>query len=189
MMDLQETLRVIAEHQGNAVVITTMSTAKVWPLVSNKEELNLPLRGCMGKASSIGLGLALARPDVKVIVLDGDGSLLMNLGSLVTIANMGPKNLYHFVFENQVYQLTGGQPIPGRGRRDFTAMARAAGFSRTHDFGDIESFAREASKVLGEEGPVFVCLKIRSGGKLPPFPRRNTPEAMQEVKAALAKAG
>ena len=69
----------------------------------------------MGKASSIGLGIALARPDKKVLVIDGDGSLLMNLGSLVTVANMSPKNLVHFVYQNGTYGVSGGQPIPGSG--------------------------------------------------------------------------
>ena len=71
----------------------------------------------MGKGSSIALGLALARPDIPIILFDGDGSLEMNLGSLVTVANKAPKNLYHFVIQNGVYAMTGGQPI--RERRKF----------------------------------------------------------------------
>ena len=68
----------------------------------------------MGKASSVGLGVALARPDVRVLVLDGDGSLLMNLGSLVTIASQAPKNLVHVVFDGATYDTSGAQPTPGK---------------------------------------------------------------------------
>ena len=84
----------------------------------------------MGSASSIALGIALAQPSRKVIVMDGDGSLLMQLGSLVTIAGAAPENLYHFVFENGVYATSGGQPLPAEGRLDFEMMARGAA-SRT----------------------------------------------------------
>ena len=67
-------------------------------------------------------------------MLDGDGSLLMNLGSLVTIANMAPPNLVHFVFENEIYRTSGGQPIPGVGKISFTGFAKAAGYANVHDF-------------------------------------------------------
>jgi len=77
----------------------------------------------MGLASSHALGLALGRPDKRVIVLDGDGSLLMNLGSLVTIGAAAPPNLYHFVCENGTYEANGGHPIPGRDKVDFAGFA------------------------------------------------------------------
>jgi len=65
-----------------------------------------------GKASSVGLGLALARPETKVLIFDGDGSLVMNLGTMLTICNMAPPNLIHFLFENRIYRTTGGSPSP-----------------------------------------------------------------------------
>src|SRR5439155_23105294 len=105
-------------QRGEALVLTTMSSARGWGGVSTRPELDLPISGAMGKASSVGLGLALAQPSRKVIVLDGDGSLLMNLGSLVTIGGMAPKNLIVVVCQNGVYEVTGGQPIPGVERLD-----------------------------------------------------------------------
>ena len=125
MIDGLEAQNVISRYRGDAVVVTTMSTNFEWPQVSTNPDLDLMFSGAMGKASSVGLGVALARPDKKVIVLDGDGSLLMNLGSLVTIANMAPPNPVHFVFENEVYRTTGGQLIPGAVKSSFTGLAAA----------------------------------------------------------------
>jgi phosphonopyruvate decarboxylase len=122
----------------------------------------------MGKASSTGLGIALALPHQRVWVLDGDGSLLMNLGSLVTIAAMRPANLVHVVMDNRIYWTTGGQPIPGADQVDFPTLARGAGFTRVHTFDDTEAFQRDMPRVMREDGPVFVDLRVKVG----PLPRR-----------------
>ncbi|MFN8534723.1 MAG: thiamine pyrophosphate-dependent enzyme [Dehalococcoidia bacterium] len=104
-----EAIRAIAAARTDQVVVTTMTSIFEWDAVVGDDRRHLPLIGCMSKASSVALGVALARPDVEVLCLDGDGSLLMNLGSLATIAQAAPKNLVHFVFENRVYNITGGQ--------------------------------------------------------------------------------
>jgi len=143
--------------------------------------------GAMGKASSVGLGVALARPDRKVIVLDGDGSLLMNLGSLVTIANMAPPNLIHFVFENDVYRTTGGQPIPRAGKISFTGLAAAAGYANVHEFADLESLERNIEAVFNEVGPTLVCLKIVPTSERSPFPLTTFLSIIPRFKAALQR--
>jgi phosphonopyruvate decarboxylase len=142
----------------------------------------------MSKASSFGLGLALARPDRKMVVLDGDGGLLMNLGSLVTIANMAPANLVHFVFENGVYRTSGGQPIPGKLKVDFAAMAKDAGFEKVYTFSNGEDFSSNVKQILHEKGPTFVYLKVavHVEEKLPPFPTRTTADCFRHLKKALA---
>ena len=109
----------ISNTRGSAIVVSTMTANRYWDQVSVLRELDLPVFGGMGKASSIGLGLALALSDRKVFVLDGDGSLLMNLGSLVTISDAKPENLIHFVFEDEVYFTTGSQPIPNSSNFSF----------------------------------------------------------------------
>jgi phosphonopyruvate decarboxylase len=113
----------------------------------------------MGLASSHGLGLALGRPDKRVVVLDGDGSLLMNLGTLVTAAELAPRNFFHFVCENGTYEANGGHPIPDQGA-DFAAMARAAGYPHAHDFADLASFATALPSLLTTPGPVFATLHV-----------------------------
>src|SRR5476649_1270187 len=96
-------LKVLARHRGDAVVVATYQAAFDWMRIA-PHALNYVSIGAMGQASSHALGLALGRPDRRVIVLDGDGSLLMNLGTLVTIAAAAPRNLLHFVCENGVYE-------------------------------------------------------------------------------------
>ena len=183
-MDATAALRAIAERRGEAVVLTTMMVSRGWAAVSTRPELDLPLGGAMGKLSSVGLGIALAKPERRVIVLDGDGSLLMNLGTLVTIGGMAPRNLVHVVCQNGVYEVTGGQPIPGVERLDFSQMALGAGFKRAETFDDLDALERALPGLIAGDGPTFVTLKLR------PFtwadgPRRPTIQAVEELTNAL----
>ena len=84
------------------MVVPTMQSNRRWSLVSSRPDLDLPLTGCMGKASSMALGLALAQPKTRVIVIDGDGSLLMNLGTFVTIGEQAPAHLIHVSFDERM---------------------------------------------------------------------------------------
>jgi phosphonopyruvate decarboxylase len=121
----------------------------------------------MGKASSFGLGVALARPDVPVWVLDTDGALLMNLGSLVTIARSKPANLVHFVYDNEAYDTTGGQPTPGAGIVDFKAVALSAGYPAAHAYDELEEIEEDLPSILAGPKPVLVVLKVASLGRRP----------------------
>ena len=187
-----DAVRIVDEHRGDAVIITTMGAGNLrfgLPSVTRREELDFPMMGCMGKASSIGLGLALARPERKVLVLDGDGSLLMNLGSLVTIGNKAPENLYHFVFENGVYAVTGGQPVPGEGKTSFQGMAREAGYAGAYEFDDTEDLATNIDSVLRQKGPVLIGLKIVPEIENTPVQfRQRSPRNTRTVMAELPKA-
>jgi phosphonopyruvate decarboxylase len=157
-------LKALARHVNDRdIVLPVYSTAFDW-IAIRPHPLNYLAHGAMGLASSHALGLALGRPDRRVIVLDGDGSLLMNLGSLVTIAEAAPKNLIHFVCENGTYEANGGHPIPNRGRVDFAGFARAAGYRSVHAFADLQNFEQQAGAVLAEPGPVFVDLKVTPSG-------------------------
>src|SRR5882724_13690509 len=119
MMDRKKTLAAIARHVTDAdIVLPVYSTAFDW-IDIRPSPLNYLSHGAMGLASSHALGLALGRPDKRVIVLDGDGSLLMNLGSLVTIGAAAPPNLVHFVSRNGTYEENGGHPIPNQ-KADFS---------------------------------------------------------------------
>ena len=160
MMESFEAEKVISRHRQNAIVVTTMTADREWPQISSDHGLDITSPHAMGKASSFGLGLALALPAKKVIVLDGDGALLMNLGSLVTIANMAPTNLIHFVLENDVYRTTGGQPIPGAGKVNFRGLAREAGYRHVYEFDKLEDLESSIETIMNETGPTFVCLKV-----------------------------
>jgi len=124
---------------------------------------------------------------MKVFVLDGDGSLLMNLGSLVTIANMAPPNLVHFLFQNGVYRISGGQPIPRANEISFTSFAAAAGYASVHQFEDLESLANNLGAITNGKGPTFICLKIVPCRQRPPFPLTWTASIISRFQAALRR--
>ena len=121
----------------------------------------------MGQASSHGLGLAIGLPDQKIIVLDGDGSLLMNLSTLTTISNAAPTNLIHFVVENGTYEANGGHPVPAQGKADLAAMARAAGYAEARTYEGLNQFAADLLDLLATPGPVFAALKVEAGDAPP----------------------
>ncbi len=188
-----DAVRIMDEHRGDGVIVATMNAGNVnfgLPSVTKHEQLDLPLGGCMGKASSVGLGLALAQPDRKIIVLDGDGSLLMNLGTIVTISNKAPENFYHFVFDNGVYAVTGGQPVPGAESASFEGMAREAGYAATYEIDDTEELSTRIHDILQQRGPVLVCLKVTPEIENTPIysrtrSRRTMQVAIQELGEAL----
>ena len=130
-------------------------------------DLNYVSTGAMGQASSHALGLAIGSPDRQVIVLDGDGSLLMNLGSLVTIATVRPQHFLHLVFENGVYEVNGEHPTPGAGHVEFSAMAIAAGYQNAVCFSELGAFEAALPALLAAEGPVMAVLKIIPGEAYP----------------------
>lgn len=161
MMNRLECLKILAEHVTDEIVAPTYSCATDWMAV-NDRPLNYYGFGAMGLASSHALGLALARPEKRVIVLDGDGSLLMNLGTLVTIGAVQPKNFVHFVGHNGSYEANGGALLPNQDL-DFAAFARTAGYKSAHTFTDIDDFAAKVGDVIKAEGPVFGNLVIEQG--------------------------
>jgi thiamine pyrophosphate-dependent acetolactate synthase large subunit-like protein len=164
MIDNDAAVKLIDGKRGDAVIIATMNANNVnfgLPSLTTKQTLDFPVSGAMGKASSVALGLALAQPDRKVMVLDGDGSLLMNLGTMVTVANKTPENLCHVLFDNGVYAVTGGQPVPGAGRADWEMLGQAAGYAATFSFDNLEDLTNGIDEVMAATGPVFVHLTIK----------------------------
>src|SRR6266481_3682060 len=143
-MRRQDAIAALVAQRGGAITITTEQAIGAWRAAvsepANQIPEHLDIVGCMGSASTIGLGIALARPERRVIVVDGDGSLLMQLGSLVTIAGAAPANFYHFVFENGVYETSGSQPLPAEGRFNLHEMARASGYAHSAQYADAEAF-------------------------------------------------
>src|SRR5580700_9438646 len=160
MMRRDQCFRILARHVQGEIVVPVYQAAQEWRGVKPDHALTYYSIGAMGQASSCALGLALGRPDKRVIVLDGDGSLLMNLGTLVTIASQKPANLLHFVCENGIYEANGGHPIPGRDRLDFAALARAAGYPLTDAIATLDVFEGKIAGLLKQSGPVFVDLKL-----------------------------
>jgi phosphonopyruvate decarboxylase len=162
----EDALRAIAAARGDAVCIPTMTTSPAWRTIA-PDDLSVGCVGFMGGASSLGLGLALARPERRVLVFDGDGSLLMQLGSLATVAGARPRNLVHFLFKNGVYHTSGAQETPGGLTVDFVTMARAAGYRVAVAIGELDELKRRLPSLLAAEGPSFVELHTTLADQTP----------------------
>lgn len=191
MIPLNEALRIIEERRDDAIVLPTMTGGNGWRELTRNEAMDLPVSGAMGKASSIALGLCLAQPQRKIIVVDGDDSLLMNLGSLVTIGGKAPENLYHFVMHNGVYAVTGGQTVPNADGITFSGLAKGAGYANSFEFDDLEDFATSIDEIFAARGPVMIALKSEpvienTPEEMRPRVARRTPEAIKELKETLS---
>ena len=183
-MPLAEALEVIHRQRLEAVVITTMGAAREWQQLEPHPKDFVYMPSSMGQGPPLGLGIAIAQPEQRVIVVNGDGCLLMNLGCLVTITAQAPQNFTLIIIDNGVYEVTGGQAtIADASRRaddrsiDFQAMARASGFEHVYEFDDIESWRYE-HEVMHDEGPICIVLKttvktVDAGARSPgPAPER-----------------
>lgn len=125
---------------------------------------NFYMLGSMGLASSIGFGLAYNLPNRRVIVIDGDGNILMNLGSLATIGHFGPNNLIHIVLDNEMHASTGGQPTVSN-TVNLERVASAAGFRIAKRVGSTEGLHTAIKEALNSEGPSFILAKVERGEK------------------------
>jgi len=184
-------------RRDDEVVITTMGSAREWMRFGEPHPLDIVLvPSSMGHGTSLGLGLALARPDRRIIVCTGDGSLLMNLGSLVSIVAASVPNLVVIVFDNGVYEVTGQQPTAGgAGARDgarpvdYAGIARAAGFDRVFECGDVAQWRRSARAMLDGAGPTFIALDVEPvpGATAPHSPGRAADRARRFMDAFAAR--
>jgi thiamine pyrophosphate-dependent acetolactate synthase large subunit-like protein len=189
-MSLEDALVALrAVRRDSDVVVTTMAAAKVWTDLAGgpvglhpRDFVFVP--SCMGHATSFGLGIALAQPKRRVVVVNGDGSMLMNLGSLATIASQAPRNLVIVVCVNGVYEVTGSQPVPAD--VDFAAIARACGFAATSRFRVAAAWRTRLARVLRRRGPTLVVLDV-AVDRARPAPRSPGPPAprARALRAAL----
>jgi thiamine pyrophosphate-dependent acetolactate synthase large subunit-like protein len=167
-MQFVPALEVLVKLRREEIVVTTMGSAREWPKLS-QHPLDLHyIPSAMGQAPDLGLGLALAQPQREVIVLNGDGCMLINLGCLVTIVASGAKNLTLIVFDNGIYEVTGGQrtaaaTVPAT-KVDFAGMAKAAGFASVAAFDSLDAWQQQAGDVLRKPGPRFVVLSVEPVG-------------------------
>jgi sulfopyruvate decarboxylase subunit beta len=153
----------LAERLRDEVVVTNLGQASMDMRRLADRPLNCYTYGAMGQCSSIALGIALARPDARVICLDGDGSLLMNLGSLCTIASVAPRNYVLLVWDNEVHQTTGGQPTATAARASLAAIARGAGVDKAFEVRTESELRQAYDRILGEDGPFVIDVKIAAG--------------------------
>lgn len=184
MLTIDALLEPLARRRTGEVVVTTMSAVRPWGRLSDHDLDFASADSAMGHAADLALGVALARPDRRVICLNGDGSMLMGLGTLVTVAAAAPPNLALVVVENGTYEITGHQPVPGAGVTDLAAMARAAGFPCSRSVTEPAGVEDVLDDILQREGPVFVAAAVARGNEGPI--RRGPHEEARYLRTSLA---
>ncbi len=182
MLTKANVLEPLARLRTDEVVVATMSVVRPWALLSDSDLDFASADSAMGHAADLALGIAMAQPHRTVLCLNGDGSMLMSLGTLVTIIASGVSNLILFVIDNGTYEITGNQPTPGA--VDFVAMAQAAGFRRAYRFDEADAYEAALPDLLRGEGPVFVWLHVEPGHE-GPISRSNREQA-RYLKTSLA---
>jgi phosphonopyruvate decarboxylase len=161
MMDTAEVLKVFNRYRGDAIVVPGRG-GRHWVKISDQPKRDLPLGDpAMGGHASFAMGLALALPQQRIVLFDSDGDVQMGMGILATIAELQPRNFYHFMLDNECYATTGGQPVPNARTIAYDAIARACGYARVHACDNLETFAISVERILSEPGPVFTWLKVR----------------------------
>src|SRR5437899_4091218 len=161
-MKTNETMKVLARHRGDAVVVCALGmAANEWWAVTRSED-SFYMHGGMGFAASFALGLALSIPDTPVWVLNSDGSLCMNTGCLITEAGQQPRNLKHFVVDNQCYQTVETMPIVNQGGADYAAIARGAGIQQAITVDDLAELDRMMPAIVAAQGPYFIRLRVEA---------------------------
>ena len=158
----KEAVKLIVNEIGNQPIISANGFMSRDLFETGEKESNFYMIGSMGLASSIGLGVALKNPKKKVYVFDGDGNILMNLGSIVTIGSLKPKNFVHIVFDNSSHDSTGGQPT-NSSHVDLGKIAQAAKI-KTFKVSTKNQISKIISKIKNESGPIFIHVKIEKGG-------------------------
>ena len=154
------TNRLVARLTHEEAVIGGIGNTNFDLWSSGQRPQNFYMLGSMGLAIPIALGVALAQPRRPVVALEGDGSLLMQLGCLTTVAALAPANLTIVIMDNGLYQITGGQATPAAGTADYVALARAAGIAKCGWAADEEDFDRLIDRALAAGGPTFIAARI-----------------------------
>jgi sulfopyruvate decarboxylase subunit beta len=185
MLDKYECLKKLASRRRDEIVVTTMSVADPWARLSDGPLDFAMVESAMGLAPPFALGLALAQPQRRIILLNGDGSTLMCLGTLITIAQNPPDNLTMVIAENGTYEVVGNYPIPGAGLVNFETLARGAGFDDVYTIEESNDFdARLPLHFEGKGSRIFIW-KIQRAVEPVPKPVPYIRERARRLRQAL----
>jgi len=170
MLIKEDYLQLISSQRTDEVVITTMGMAVPWAKISTHPLDFASVGSAMGHAADLALGIAIAKPDRKIIILNGDGSMLMCLGTLATITGLSklPSNFFLFVCDNGLYEVTGNQPVPRSANFNWTLIAKGTGIQQVHEYDDINTFETDLPQILKKPGPTFVNLQTERANEPPP---------------------
>lgn len=184
-MNINQACAIIEKARKDAVLVATMGAMFAFDGLQAAQPRisSVPL---MGGAASLGLGLAIGEPEHKIVVVDGDASLLMQLGGLATVADRQPRNFVHFVIRNGA-QFTGiaNLATPAEACVDYAGLAAAAGYRRTFKFAEEAAFAIAIEDILADEGPIFVELVVETPPAMPGAPMKIELPDMQFKRMGL----
>ena len=155
-----EAVQILHERLGDALVVSSLGTPSYLVHAAGDRPLNFYLWAAMGMASSTGLGLAMAQPDRRVVIVDGDGAAVMNLNGMVTVAARKPANLLWVILENGAFLETGGQPIATHGPADLVAIAQVCGIRQAARADTPTSLAEILDVSLSQPGPALVVARV-----------------------------
>ena len=158
----EATQAVVKRINDETLVVASLGFAKYDLFQAKDRPRNFYMWNSMGMGASMALGMALARPANRVVALQGDGDLLMNLGTLATEANQNPKNLIHVVWDNRMYAITGKQPTATAGKADLAAIAIGSGFDKDKvtRVETLSAFEKAFDRAWAGEGPWFIHALI-----------------------------
>ncbi|MCA1647641.1 MAG: hypothetical protein LC797_19985 [Chloroflexi bacterium] len=182
-MQRLDATRIVVELAGAAPIVGGVGNS-TFDLVPFDRPRNFYMWNSMGMASSIGLGLALARPDLRVVVLDGDGSILMNLGSLATARACDVSNLVHIIWDNGGWEITGGQPAGSPFGVDLEAIARGCGFRQTATVDHLAGFRETLGRAMADTRAWAIVARIDPGDS-PYRPSKNCIWLRDRFRTAL----
>ncbi len=166
----REVLARVLEERGDALVVSSLGTSTYDLFAVSPADENAYFWGAMGLAVPTGLGLALAQPERRVLIVAGDGDMMMGIGSLSVIAAQAPKNLGILVMDNEMFEETGSQSGLSAGRADIAQIALGSGFEKTMTVRNDNEVSRLTDFLMKEEGPVLAVAKIAPGADEPVFP-------------------
>ena len=163
-MKRRDAMELVYADLGRCVVVTIMGAVAAELQSIGHRPNFFYLQHAMGLASSMGLGIALSKPERQVVVFDGDGSVLMNLGGLTTLARYRPRNMVHVVFDNESLLSVGGFPTATATGSDLAAIAAAAGVPRTSSVGALDAFTRAFDEALAANDLTTIVAKVEAVG-------------------------
>jgi len=158
-----DVVKLITEIIGNQSIISANGFISRDLFEANDKESNFYMIGSMGLSSSIGLGIALMNPKKRIFIFDGDGNILMNLGSLITIGSLKPKNLVHLIFDNEVHESTGGQPTNSSNIK-LEKIAYAVNYT-VFKINSKRGLQNILKKIQSISGPILILIKIEKSNR------------------------
>lgn len=189
MIEREQAFLAVAECISDELVVTGIgSQTASWFQVKHRPE-NLYLRGPMGLAPAVGLGVALAHPERKVVAIEGDGSLLMALSSLVAVAHSRPRNYMLICMDNDTYEAGGGRPTVNAGRTDFIKIAQGLGIAPTRSVDELNALKVSVKELLDTWECSFLHVRVAPRrGRFKP-PKLRPFEMKHQFLTALGKVG